>query len=60
MEPNVAKLANVHRLTLRDKIDQQRQTVDALKREGHECRDAQRQLDQMLAELKASDKTKLA
>jgi hypothetical protein len=40
---------------LREKINQQRNTVDALKRDGHECVDAQRHLEHMLAELKARE-----
>ena len=41
---------------LREKIDRQRNTVKALKRDGHECADAERQLRQMLADLEAGDK----
>ena len=37
--------------TLRAKIDQQRTTVEKLKRDGHECADAERQLRAMEAEL---------
>jgi arginine repressor len=40
-------------LTVRKKIEQQRNTVESLKREGHECPDAERQLSRMLAELRA-------
>ena len=39
------------------RIDQQRNTIDALKRDGHECTDAERQLRQMVAELNASQNT---
>ncbi|HEV2628993.1 MAG TPA: hypothetical protein VGV41_10150 [Pseudolabrys sp.] len=42
-------------LDLRERIDQQRNTIDALKREGHECPDAERQLRHMLAELRTSE-----
>lgn len=41
---------------LRGKIEQQRRTVAALKRGGHECADAERQLKQMLVELQAAEK----
>jgi hypothetical protein len=41
---------------LREKIAQQRTTVAALKRDGHEHSDAERQLRQMLAELRMSEK----
>jgi hypothetical protein len=37
---------------LRKKIAQQQSTVEKLKREGHEHVDAERQLRQMLAELR--------
>ena len=40
---------------LRAKIDQQRNTIAALKREGHEYTDAERQLTQMLTELKQTE-----
>jgi hypothetical protein len=42
---------------LREKIAQQRNTVEALKRDGHEYADAERQLKQMLRELGLSDNT---
>ena len=42
-------------LPLREKIEQQRRTVESLRRSGHECPDAERQLDQMLAKLKAAE-----
>ena len=38
--------------SLRAEIDQQRNTIEALKRDGHECTDAERQLPQMLAEFR--------
>jgi len=41
---------------LRNKIEQQRQTVDALKAGGHPCPDAERQLQQMTAELRAGER----
>ena len=41
--------------SLRARIDQQRNTIAALKRDGHECTDAERQLSQMVAELSASE-----
>lgn len=44
-------------LPLRERVDQQRNTVAALKREGHDCPDAERQLHQMLAQLNASERT---
>ena len=44
-------------LTLREKIDQQRNTIEALKRDGHECRDAERELRQMLAALQTRANT---
>ena len=42
-------------LDLKAKIKQQRNTVEALKRDGHECTDAERQLRHMLAELRTSE-----
>ena len=42
---------------LREKIAQQRNTVEALKRDGHEYADAERQLKQMLRDLGLSDNT---
>ena len=41
--------------SLRARIDQQHNTIAALKRDGHECTDAERQLSQMVAELSASE-----
>ncbi len=41
--------------TLRKKIEQQRNTIESLRRAGHECPDAERQLKGMLAELRASE-----
>ena len=41
--------------SLRARIDQQRNTIAALKRDGHECTDAERQLSQMVAELSVSE-----
>ena len=44
------------RLTsLREKIDRQRNTIELLKRDGHECADAERQLRQMIADLHNSE-----
>ncbi len=40
---------------LREKILRQRDTVDALKRDGHVYADAERELRQMIAELQASE-----
>ena len=40
---------------LREKINQQRNTVEALKRDGHEHADAERQLKQMLAEMQVHE-----
>ena len=40
-------------LDLREKIARQRMTIQSLKREGHECADAERQLTEMMAKLKA-------
>lgn len=40
---------------LRNRIDQQRNTIEALKRDGQECADAERQLRHMLAELKHTE-----
>lgn len=42
--------------SLRAKIELQRNTVTALKRDGHECTDAERQLRQMQFELLAAEK----
>jgi hypothetical protein len=36
---------------LREKIEQQKSTIESLKREGHDCPDAERQLKQMLEKL---------
>jgi hypothetical protein len=36
---------------LQDKIDQQRNTIEALKRDGHETKDANRHLEALVAEL---------
>lgn len=44
-------------VSLRARIDQQRNTIEALKRDGHECADAERQLKQMVAELSAAENT---
>jgi len=40
---------------LREKVNQQQNTIAALKRDGHECADAERQLTHMLAELNAAN-----
>jgi hypothetical protein len=40
---------------LRDRIERQRTTVEALKRDGHVYTDAERQLQQMIAELQAGE-----
>ena len=40
---------------LRKRIEQQRNTIEALKREGHRCPDAERQLHLMLIELQAKE-----
>src|SRR3569832_1790567 len=42
-----------HLITLREKIEQQRNTIRSLKRGGHDCPDAERQLHYMLVELRA-------
>lgn len=42
--------------SLRAKIEQQRNTIEALKRDGHECTDAERQLTIMLTELRGTEK----
>jgi hypothetical protein len=39
--------------SLREKINQQRNTIKALKRDGHECADAERHLRDLLAEEQA-------
>ena len=36
--------------TLREQIEQQRNTIEALRREGHDCPDAERHLRELLAE----------
>jgi hypothetical protein len=51
----MAKLPQERLSNLRSKIENQRKTVDALKRDGHECADAERQLSQMVAEWRASE-----
>lgn len=43
--------------SLRAEIDQQRNTIEALKRDGHECTDAERGLRQMLAALQTRENT---
>ncbi len=43
--------------SLRAEIDQQRNTIEALKRDGHECTDAERELRQMLAALQTRENT---
>ena len=40
---------------LQKEIAQQRATVKALKRDGHEHKDAERQLNQMMAELRVHE-----
>ena len=42
-------------VALREKVDQQRNTIETLRREGHQCPDAERQLKQMLIELQAAE-----
>ena len=42
-------------LELREKVERQRNTVEALKRDGHEHADAERQLKQMLWDLRMSE-----
>ena len=42
-------------LELREKVERQRNTVAALKRDGHEHADAERQLKQMLWDLRMSE-----
>jgi hypothetical protein len=41
---------------IRERIEQQRNTIEALKREGHDCPDAERHLAQLLIELQATEK----
>jgi hypothetical protein len=41
--------------TLREKIERQRSTIESLKREGHDCPDAELQLQNMIRELQASE-----
>jgi hypothetical protein len=45
-------------LDLRERIEQQRKTVEALQREGHICTDAERQLRYLQAQLQASENVK--
>lgn len=49
-----------HLSVLRSKIEQQRIVVESLKREGHEHTDAERQLCNMLADLKLSNDNSLS
>ena len=42
-------------VALREKVDQQRNTIETLRREGHQCPDAERQLEHLLIELQASE-----
>jgi len=41
---------------LREMIEQQRNTVESLKRDGHQCPDAERQLHRMLGEFQRNAK----
>ena len=43
-------------MTLRQRVDQQRNTIDDLKREGHDCPDAERQLRRLERELRATER----
>ena len=43
------------RFALRERIERQRHTIARLKREGHDCPDAERQLQQLLLEMQASE-----
>ena len=54
----MTKLTPDKLLDLRDQIEQQRKTIEALKRDGHICDDAERQLQFLLAQLQASEKAK--
>lgn len=45
---------------LQGQIEQQRRTVETLKRDGHECADAERHLNKMIEELRASENTSRA
>lgn len=47
----MAELPHERLAILREKIDQQRNTLAALKRDGHECADAERHLSDLLAEM---------
>ena len=51
----MAKLPHERLYVLQHKIEQQRRTVEALKREGHEHTDAERQLAQMIVEAQTLD-----
>lgn len=44
--------------SLRQRIEQQRNTIEVLKRGGHHCPDAERQLQLMLIELQANETTR--
>ena len=54
-EDNMIELPEAHLSTLREKIEQQRNTIEALKRDAHECADAERQLKQMLEEMQVHE-----
>jgi hypothetical protein len=49
-------LANDKLSVLRAEIEQQRHTIDTLRRDGHDCPDAERQLARMLAELRVKER----
>jgi len=46
----MSELPHERLASLRQKIKQQRNTIKALKRDGHECADAERHLRDLLAE----------
>lgn len=45
------------RLLVQSKIDQQRNTIEALRRDGHETTDAERHLRDLIAELAMAQKS---
>jgi len=47
----LAAIKNDQLTPFRERVEQQRRTVEALKLEGHECPDAERQLHRMLGEM---------
>ena len=54
----MARVTEEQLTSLREKIEQQRTTIESLKREGHDCPDAELQLKNMMRQLLASARRK--